>query len=535
MRPLSPALTLLIAGCAGGTDADTGSDSAPPGVEYRLVLEPVLAGNQLDIMSDATSVTLTLDGPAGTEVLDLTAIDQGFAARDLSELTDTTMTLEARNGAGTLVAWGQTPPLSVADGQGLDDDYVVRFLVAAPDARASAPPLSVPVAGGPLVADGQGRFLLFGGSTAGTNNSGVNTVWAFDFRSESASLSPTQVGTLPVIEEGVTGRVGHSAVLLTGDHDDQGKIFIAGGGPDYYGNTQISRQSYLWDPRTDTVEEIPRAISGGTTLHTAVEGPGGNVLLVGGFSRASSDTTFSFGKRAFRYEAQSRELSLIDNDNGLSYYDLAGAARLTALGVLVCGGIDLTSSSTFVVSEGCDLITDNGAVVPQEQAGAALHTGLYFHRLTTLADGRVLLTGGLAVEPGVEQPSSAVQTATNEAWIFDGDTWTETGSLTLPRALHATTLLPDGRVLVTGGISQNTGPLFDTASAVACAEIYDPSTETFSIVGSCTSSSSSGYTSQVAALSSLAADDRGALLVGGLGQSGAPIGDVSYYFLPEAE
>src|SRR6516225_4695056 len=52
-------------------------------------------------------------------------------------------------------------------------------------------------------------------------------------------------------------------------------------------------------------------------------------------------------------------------------------------------------------------------------------------------------------------------------------TFTATGSMTIARAYHQATLLADGRVLITGGTSDPNAP----------AEIYDPSTGTFTVSG----------------------------------------------------
>ena len=89
------------------------------------------------------------------------------------------------------------------------------------------------------------------------------------------------------------------------------------------------------------------------------------------------------------------------------------------------------------------------------------------HKVTQLADGTVLVTGG--------HNSQAYLTSVE---IYDPVTGTlsPTGSLRTARALHSATLLANGTVLVVGG-SNGTGYL-------ASAEIYDPATGTFSPTGS---------------------------------------------------
>ena len=57
------------------------------------------------------------------------------------------------------------------------------------------------------------------------------------------------------------------------------------------------------------------------------------------------------------------------------------------------------------------------------------------------------------------------------------DTWAPTGSMSVSRFYHTATLLPDGRVLVSGGATDDTVPL-------SSAEIYDPALDTWSPTGS---------------------------------------------------
>lgn len=524
----------LLAGCSEPT-GDSGNPVGGTGPEtaYRLVLEPVLPSNQLDLMADATRIELTLDGPDGQEVLSLFEIEGGFAAQDLGLLTDTRLSFAARNGSGALLAFGETPPITVEDGE----DRTVSFLVAAPEQRAAASGLSPGLVAGALLADGQGRFLLFGGSRSAALTSGVDAVQALDLTSTDASLRFTEVGSLSSLTPDHTGLAGHSAVLLTGDHSDQGKILVTGGAADLYGTTQVTGRSLLWDPRTDTHEDLTQTIPDGTLLHEAVEGPEGNVFFLGGFPGSSSAASFAFSRRAFRYEASTRLITEVETSAARSFLASAAAARLGQRGVLVCGGVDVTEPDvSFQVSEGCDLLRPNGVLTRLEGPGQGLHAGLFLHQLTALQDGRVLLTGGIEGQPGTNLDESAVFAATPEAWIFDGETWSQVASLNLARALHRTALLPDGRVLVVGGISENEGSFFQSDAAVACAEIFDPETETFSLTEpSCTAASSSGYTSQPAAWPAVASDARGVLSVGGLNAAGSPISDVGYYFVPDAE
>ncbi len=94
------------------------------------------------------------------------------------------------------------------------------------------------------------------------------------------------------------------------------------------------------------------------------------------------------------------------------------------------------------------------------------------HTATILADGRVLIVGGFTRGTS---PVDARSDATNTAEIFDPRSMTRTSpteSMALPRALHASVLLKDGRVLVSGG--------YLNGSSLDSLEIFDPRTNHFS-------------------------------------------------------
>ncbi len=105
------------------------------------------------------------------------------------------------------------------------------------------------------------------------------------------------------------------------------------------------------------------------------------------------------------------------------------------------------------------------------------------HTATLLPDGRVLLAGGLA-QVFCTSLAGCHASPANSADLYDpvSGTITPTGSMTAARAWHTATLMPNGRVLITGGGIDANHP----ASLLSSAEEYDSATGTFSAVGSMT-------------------------------------------------
>jgi hypothetical protein len=91
------------------------------------------------------------------------------------------------------------------------------------------------------------------------------------------------------------------------------------------------------------------------------------------------------------------------------------------------------------------------------------------HTATLLPDGRVLITGGMGVAKNA--PSPSVSTAE----IFDpgndpaNGSWSLVSPMNDARAFHTATLLPTGEVLVTGGTSDGWA-----SGGLSSAELFDP-------------------------------------------------------------
>jgi hypothetical protein len=105
---------------------------------------------------------------------------------------------------------------------------------------------------------------------------------------------------------------------------------------------------------------------------------------------------------------------------------------------------------------------------------SGLNTPRVLHTATLLPNGNVLVVGGLA--------SNAPLAFTDSAELYHPatGTWSVTGSLNTPRYSHTATLLPNGKVLIVGGSNDAN---FTDPTPLNSAELYDPATGTWTITG----------------------------------------------------
>jgi hypothetical protein len=117
---------------------------------------------------------------------------------------------------------------------------------------------------------------------------------------------------------------------------------------------------------------------------------------------------------------------------------------------------------------------------------------------TALGDGSVLVTGGIA-----SPTSTAAPLSTAERFVPATKTWVATGPMIAGRRDHAVVLLSSGRVLAAGGL-----PAGFAAPKLSTAEIFDPTTNTWTATGSLAAGASQ---------SKLVAIPKGALHIGSAG------------------
>jgi hypothetical protein len=280
-----------------------------------------------------------------------------------------------------------------------------------------------------LISDG--RVMVAGGS----DSTGMSVA--------SAELFDPAVGRFNLVGEMGIPRSGATATLLP-----NGKVLIAGGVDN---NDQILNTAELYDPATGIFTLTTGTMTFARWGHAATLLPNGKVLVVGG--RVSFSPNLNLGSA-----------ELFDPSTGMftatgsmaTRRDFHTATLLSSGKVLVLGG----NASLFSLSSG-ELYdsASNGFA-----ASGNLQAGREFHTATLLPNGNVLVTGGTDWFPGPDSPEA---TPLAKVELFDPNS----ASSKLIRAMgsarrgHTATLLPDGRVLVVGGVDGE-------GNILATAEVY---------------------------------------------------------------
>jgi N-acetylneuraminic acid mutarotase len=237
-----------------------------------------------------------------------------------------------------------------------------------------------------------------------------------------------------------------------------GKVLVAGGS----NSSGVLATAELYDPSAGTWSSTGSFDYYARAGHTATLLGNGKVLITGGY-----DSSFTYVQTAELYDPTAGTWSQAPTLSTPRGYHTA--TLLSNGKVLVVGGLD--DFSQFVASaELYDPSTNSWSSASPICVWPC--QGLFGHTATLLGNGKVLVTGGF--------DSSGYTTS---AHLYDPttDSWSTAGSPNYTRAYHEATLLGNGKVLVAGGwtddISVPSGYLME-------AELYDPSTDTFTATGS---------------------------------------------------
>jgi Galactose oxidase, central domain/Kelch motif len=289
------------------------------------------------------------------------------------------------------------------------------------------------------------------------------------FEPKTGTFSPTGSMTVP--------RNQHTATLLA-----DGRVLISGG----YGSGEVLASAELYEPKTGTFSP-----TGSMTVpregHTATLLADGRVLIAGGDDGSNAlNTAEIFDPKTFTFSPTGPMTTPRTE---------ATATLLSDGRVLIVGGSGpRTSSPNQTSAELYDPKTGTFSATGSMRTARAGHydptTGTFSatgsmrtaragHTATLLPDGRVLVAGG----------SGTDGQGLTSAELYDPQTGTfsVTGSMTAGRFQQTATLLPGGRVLVAGGFIDGgmaAGGTNTAASSLASAELYDPTTGTFSATGS---------------------------------------------------
>lgn len=270
-----------------------------------------------------------------------------------------------------------------------------------------------------------GRVLVTGGSNG-------------DAALASAELFDPDTGTWSATASMATARADHTATLLA-----DGRVLVAGG----FGVSSAE----LFDPSTGTWTTAGN-MAAERAYFTATLLADGRVLVAGGFGghdRATAEVfdpaTRTWTSTASMHGPRSGHAAVLLDDGS----------------VLVMGGS--SSEGSYEPASATERYEPSSSSwVPSTPMAAAR----VYLTATRMPDGRVLVTGGGA-RPGAGPAIHALASAE----VYDPSTgsWRPTGPMRETRLKHRATLLPDGDVLVTGGLDR-IGP----SGVSATADLYHP-------------------------------------------------------------
>ncbi|MCU0866706.1 MAG: hypothetical protein MUC36_23225 [Planctomycetes bacterium] len=307
---------------------------------------------------------------------------------------------------------------------------------------------------------GQGDFVVAGGG-AGTLTAatGLASTEVWDFRRMRVVPGASMT----------TARALHLGVPLA-----DGRVLLIGGA-DATGGTLSSCE--LYDPATN-LYTATGSMGTPRVLHAATRLADGRVMVAGGTSTLQPDVVAAISSTLSTVEIWNPATGLWSAGPSMAAARLAPAlTRLSNNQVMVSGGVQvgfflgvpISAVSTTAVQRWNPATNTwtGGANMPQGRAG-------HHYNQVTLADGRVLMTGGVNV-PSLLNATAAAPINGADVYNPTTNTWL-TVNMPNVRTLHSATRLADGRVVVAGGAQ---GTLLAPVS-IAAVDVFNPASNTWS-------------------------------------------------------
>jgi hypothetical protein len=309
----------------------------------------------------------------------------------------------------------------------------------------------------------------------------VGQVVSFDFTTQALPPpeEPAPESPFVLIGNMTVARWWHSATLLP-----DGRVLIAGGDA----TSGRGHTAELYDPEAHAFTATGRMLYP-RGYHQAVLLPSGKVLMVGPYTEYGAEL-YDPGTGTFTETGAPKIYQLIQTATLLQdgRVLIAGEAGAELYDPQTGQWSNAGSYARTFYANYATLLNDGRVLfagdyiaqlyIPDSNkftlAGEVGHGGAELHSQTMLENGRVLVAGGMGMG------------RYNDAFLFDplSNTFSRTGSMTWARDAHVSVRLKDGRVLMVGGDGWSCGGNFCSFSgSVIEAELYDPATATFSYVG----------------------------------------------------